>query len=150
VIRPAALEDVPAIVEMGQAFVHELYEAHIAQNPEQMRALVARLILGGPDSVVFVHVGGSGSVDGMIGAIAYDHHVSGERIAGEVFWFVDPASRGSIGIRLLKAAERWAREQGASSMEMIQPIAAPMVGDIYKRLGYGPVEVSWRRKLGGN
>lgn len=148
-IRRATCLDVPAIVSMGAAFLASTtLGAHIATNPEAMETLTHRLLENGEagDSVVFVADRG-GHLDGMIGAVAYAHHISGERIAGEVFWWANPEARGTTGIRLLRRAEQWARDKGAKAFQMIAPAGADRVASIYQRLGYGQVETTYQREL---
>ena len=141
--RPATLMDVEGIVGMGRRFMAQtVYRGKLADNPAQLRALATHLIES-VDGDVIVAEDDSGLV-GMIAVLAYTHHMSGERIAGEVAWWVEPTRRG-IGIRLLKDAERWAREKGATHLQMIAP--SNDVEALYERLGYEPVERTYQRRL---
>lgn len=143
ICRPATLADVNDIVAMGGRFrAQSVYRDRVADNPAQVRALTERMV-SGPDSVVLV----AEDVDGLAGMLAiltFPHHMSGERIAGEVAWWVEPAKRG-IGLRLLREAERWARAQGATAIQMIAP--TPDVEAIYSRLGYEPIERTFQRRI---
>lgn len=141
-IRDATAADVPRIVEMGQRFLRESHYAGVlSENPAQMASTAAWLIA---EDAGFVAVDERGALVGMIGALLFRHHFSGELIAGEVFWWVEPASRGG-GIRLMRRAEAWARARGAQRMQMIAPDA--QVGQLYARLGYDPIEVAYERAL---
>lgn len=143
-IRAATEADVPVLVTMTLAFLRgSEYAAHVAENPDQKHKLMCYL-LGHPDGTVLVGEAG-GIVVGMIGLMVVPHLFSGELTCGEVFWYVDPAHRGSTGIRLLRAAERWARDRGATVLQMIAPNAR--VGMLYQRLGYLPLEVSYTKRL---
>jgi GNAT superfamily N-acetyltransferase len=143
--RPATRADVDGIVAMGERFrAQSAYASIVVWNPEQIRALTERLIDGAPESVVLV-AECCGDLVGMLAALVYDHHISGARVAGEVVWWVDPDQRGTLGIRLLKDAERWARSRGAETFEMIAPTAR--VEEIYFYLGYQPVERTFIRRL---
>jgi GNAT superfamily N-acetyltransferase len=142
VIRRAEPEDMERIVEMGQRFVAETeYSERIAVRPERLLDTVINVATN-PDGVIFVS--GKDAVTGMIAMLAYDHPFSGERTAFEVVWWVDPEARGD-GIRLLRAAESWAKEQGATKMQMVAP--NQRVGALYERLGYAPIETSYQRSL---
>lgn len=142
-VREATLADVPRIVAMGRRFITETgYAARIPVNPTQMQAFVERLI-DGEFATVFVADEG-GDVIGMIGAFTYQHPISDEFLASEVFWWVEPERRGS-GLRLLRAAERWARAKGAVKLQMIAP--TPEVERIYAALGYDKVETTYAREL---
>jgi GNAT superfamily N-acetyltransferase len=65
-------------------------------------------------------------------------------MAFEVVWWVEPEARGD-GVRLLRAAEDWAIEQGIGKMQMVAP--NERVGALYERMGYLPVETSYQRTL---
>lgn len=141
--RFATRADLDAIVAMGRRFLAaSSYRAHVAENPEQMRILAAMLI-DGHESVIIVAEDASGLV-GMIGLLLYDHPMSGARVCGELFWWVEPEKRG-IGVRLLKDAERWAKAHGAFALAMIAP--TPEVETLYERLGYQAVERAYQRAL---
>ena len=142
-IRPATVADVPRLVEMGAAFLASSpYAGRLADNPAQMTALATRLITD-DDGAVFV-VDRDGDLVGMIGVLAARHFLSDECVAYEVFWWVEPSSRG-CGIRLMQAAERWAKAAGAVRLAMIAP--SDEVGQLYERLGYDLVERSYERIL---
>lgn len=142
-IRPAVLADVPRLVEMGHAFINSSqYDGRLADNPAQMAAMAAHLIES--DQGLLLVADRGGALVGMIGVLRFDHHLSAEPIAGEVFWWVEPAFRG-CGVRLMKRAEQWAKAAGAVRMQMVSP--APQVGQMYERLGYHPIEVAYERTL---
>lgn len=140
--RSATLADVPALVAMGRAFLGELYTDVIPVNSAQMTTTVSNLIAR-DDGVILV-AEHDGALVGMLGMLAFSHFVSGERTAGEVFWWVSPKYRGGpAGIRLLKLAEAWAERQGADRMQMVAPTQT--VGDMYTRLGYQRVETTYHK-----
>lgn len=142
--RLATPADVPALVALGRQFIATTrYRDLVAENLPQMAHLASQLVHGA-DSAVLVLDGLDGPV-GMLGLIAYAHHITGQRVAGEVFYFVDPGARGRGGLTLLRAAEDWAWAKGAASLEMIAPDAR--VGAFYERLGYAPVERTYLRRL---
>jgi GNAT superfamily N-acetyltransferase len=140
----ATVEDLDAIVVMGTEFIQSTaYEAVLPIHPGPMAACVARLI-DAPDGAVFVSEA-DGQLTGMIGLVAYAHHISGERVAGEVFLFVRPKARGRTGLDLIRHAEQWARAQGAIRLELIAP--SDRTGALYARLGYAPMERTYHRSL---
>ncbi len=142
-VRVATADDLPRIVSMGQHFLRSSRYAELFdENPAQMRALALRLIDGPANALLVLERGDL--LMGMIGLVAYDHFISGTRIAGEVFYWVEPEARGS-GLRLLRAAEPWAREQGARSLQMISP--DDRTDRLYQRLGYLPVERTFQRSV---
>jgi GNAT superfamily N-acetyltransferase len=144
VLRPATRADVPAVVAMGRRFrAASRYRDVIADDPAALEALAVRLVEG-PGSVLLV-ADRAGTLLGMIGLLAYPHHLSGERTVGEVVWWRDPAAAEALGLRLLRAAERWATEAGATLLQMIAP--DDRVETLYARLGYQRLEVAYVKHL---
>jgi GNAT superfamily N-acetyltransferase len=143
VIRPATMEDVPALVAMGRQFAQtEMYRDVLRENPEQM-AIVAGNLIGHESGAILV-LERDGMLVGMIGILCTVHFLSGELCAGEVFWWVTPGHRGD-GVRLLKAAESWAMVRGAKTLQMIAP--TERVGQFYDRMGFTRIEMSYQKEL---
>jgi GNAT superfamily N-acetyltransferase len=140
-IRAASYEDIPRLVEMGQRFHRESpYRDHVAVNPGHMSLLGRQLMEKG----VLLVSEREGKVCGMIGLFIFPHFLSGEPIAVEVFWWVEPEYRGE-GIKLLREAEQQARTAGAARIQMIAP--NDQVATIYERLDYGFVESAYQKAL---
>lgn len=146
VIRRATVADVDRIVQMGERFIATTtYRDLIVPHPPSMALFVEALLSGkvGLDSVIFVDDRG-GELVGMIGLFAYIHPMSNQLEAIECFWWQEPEHRGS-GVRLLRAAEAWAKEARAVTLRMIAP--TPAVERLYERLNYRRVEASYARGL---
>lgn len=142
-IRAATLEDVPALVAMGGEFLATTpYRDRLADVPDARAATMVSLIEQ-EQSTVFVVDKGDGPV-GMLGMLLYRQPLSGEAIAGEVFWWVDPEHRGA-GLALWRAGETWARAMGARKIQMIAPTED--VEQIYAARGYAPLERVYQREL---
>ena len=142
-IRHATPEDWPRIVEMATRFVAETrYSDFIEISQEQVESSLDA-ITNSPNSVVLVS-GSDGHITGMIVVMICPHPFSGERIAYEVVWWVDPEARGD-GVRLLRAAEKFGKDSGAKKMNMVAP--NDKVAHFYERLGYEKVEVAFQRSL---
>jgi GNAT superfamily N-acetyltransferase len=128
---------------MGERFLTEtVYRGRVAVNPAQMTTLVDGLIAG-ENGEIFV-AEQAGELVGMIGLLVFQHPIAGERTVSELFWWVEPEHRGG-GVRLLKRAEQWAREQGAVKLFMVAPTAA--VGTLYERLGYEYLEAAYQKAV---
>ena len=126
-IRPATEADVPQIVAMSVHFLDTLYAGALVGSAPHLAAFVqADRVIG----MAVVHV--------------YEHPMSGELVASELAWWVEPERRRA-GVRLLRAIEQWARDQGAAVMQMIAP--TPRVGAFYTAIGYAPVETLFQRRL---
>lgn len=144
-IREATPADIPRLLEMGRRFISESsYKHHIVENPEQMKTL-GEQIISNPNGMILVSDNG-GKLNGMLALILFPHYVSGELIAGEVFWWVDPEAReGSTGLKLMRKAEEIAAEMGAKKMQMVAP--TQRIGKLYEHLGYTEVESTYQRDL---
>lgn len=144
VYREATTGDVPQLLEMGVSFLASTaYGQHVPTNRAQL-ATTARWLIEAPEGVVLV-AERDGRLVGMIGAAIFTHPISGEQMASELFWWVEPDSRGAIGVRLLKRLEAWARRRGAVKVQMIAPTWE--VEQVYSALGYARVEVAYQRSL---
>lgn len=142
-VRLATLADVPTLTAMGQTFLSSLYAGLLADNPAALATLASTLI-GRDDSVVFVADDPHAGVVGMIAMMVYAHPMSGERVASELFWWVEPAHRG-IGVKMLRQAQLWATARDAVLLQMIAP--TPDVAAFYTRLGFQPVETTFLKRL---
>lgn len=143
-IRPATLDELPRIVAMGLAFLRSTpYHDLLHENPEKMGSLATWLITS-EDGLLLVAEEGSDLV-GMIGLLVFAHHLSGERVAGEMFWWVEPSARGSVGVRLFRAAEAWALSQHVAKLQMVAP--NPKVGKLYERFGYTAIETAYQKAV---
>lgn len=141
-IREAMIADVPRLVEMGCRFIAETsYVEDIPVNPAQLESLALWLLNGG--GVIFVSER-HGAITGMLGAVMFDHPMSGQPTASEMFWWMEPERRGD-GVRLLKRFEHWAKCHGAERIMMVSP--SPEVGRLYDRLGYRATETSYVRNV---
>lgn len=144
-IREATPADIPRIVEMGRRFrMESSYKDHLAENPEQMKALAEQIISNPKGSILVSEK--DGKLTGMLALLVFPHYLSGESIAIEVLWWVEPEARaGSTGLKLMREAEEIAVEMGAKKMQMVAP--TERIGKLYEHLGYSRVESSYQRSL---
>lgn len=145
VMREATAADVPRLQEMFLEFVASTqYARYVGQDPAHATAFLEQLVAG-DDSAVFV-ADRDGVVIGMLGLWVYAHPMSGERVATEAFWWLDPRDRG-WGVWLLRRGERWARGRGARRLSLMAPADNGRVMDIYEALKYEAVEITYQRDL---
>lgn len=145
-IRAATADDLDVMVRMAARFLTETeYVGRLAVNEAQIRRFGERCLGGtlGGDSAILVAEEG-GAVIGMIGLLVSEHPFSGERVAGELFWWVEPERRGH-GARLMRAGERWAAAHRATRIQMIAP--NDRVATLYARRGYARLETTFQRSL---
>ena len=150
-VRQAIIDDIPELLILGQMFLmSSVYGAHFRENLDQIDALATHLITE-DDGVVFVADAGEGKLQGAIGMWCSPHVWTGERTATELFWFVEPTARGSVGGRLFIAAKAWAMQIQASALHMVSPEVLPgeedRVGKLYQKAGFVPLERGWILRL---
>ncbi len=144
VSRRATADDLPTLVAMFQQFVASTqYAKYVGQDAVYCTGAIADLI-NSCTSAVFVV--GDDPIFGMLGVSVFVQPFSGEIVASEHFWWLDPEHRGH-GPWLLRRAERWAKTLGATRMTMMAPIDKPDVATIYGKLGYNEVERIFQRDL---
>lgn len=142
-IREARFMDVPRLVEMGQRFIASTeYKTRLKSNPEQLDHLMRKLIAE-DDGLLLVDER-DGAVVGMVGIFLYRSPISGQGIASEVFWWMEPGYRG-LGFRLLRKAESIAKSLGVELAQMTAP--NERVARIYKALGYSKLEEQYQKAL---
>lgn len=145
IIREGVLTDLPILIEMGHRFLAStIYASFLTDNPAQM-AITASHLMTSPDGVIFVAEDARHGVVGMIGMLLFSHFLSGDLTSSEIFWWVEPDQRGSMGVRLFKAAELWSVGHGAAVLQMVAPTIE--VGALYERLGYRAIETAYQRKV---
>ena len=133
-IRPATLQDIPKLLEMGRKFSERAkLSDHVGYDPHSMVQTFEALIEGGHP--VFI------GERGAIGATSTPHPFNHEHIhAQELFWW----SEGREGLALLKALEAHCDEH-CHSLQMItlEAVEPERTGRLYERLGYRPLEHSY-------
>lgn len=92
----------------------------------------------------------SSVIHGAIGGLKHPDPYDGELVVQEMFWFVEPTERmGLDAVRLYKALEHWAIEQGAKRLNMACVCNKHMasVRKFYENRGFRPVDVSYFKEL---
>lgn len=144
-VREATPADLATIVAMALTFNRSTeYAAHIVFHPDRVRETAVALMEAERGLLLVVEQGGD--VIGMLAAAVTLHPLSGDLVANEIAWWIEEAARGSrAALQLLRRYEQWAREQGATVIQM----AAPDVrtGRFYVRLGFAPVETLYQRRM---
>lgn len=139
--------DVDRVTEMGARFLAEgPYGGIIKDRPKQARRLAIVLTLKNDAKVLVAR--DKGRAIGLFAFVLHPSLFSGEQVAGELMWYVEPEHRaGGVGLRLLAEAEREAKALGAAAMNLTAPAGGPDLGEMYGRCGYQKVEVAFQRRL---
>jgi len=135
-IRAATLDDIPALMDMGQKFSKAAKLAsNVGYDPASMATTFERIIVG--EQPVFM------TDKAAIGAIVFEHPFNfAHKAAQELFWW----SEGRDGIALLKHLIEYC-EQECDSLTMItlEAIRPQEMAKLYGRLGFSPLEHSYIR-----
>lgn len=145
-IRPATAADIGPLVEMGERFYHRSpFAAAVAYSPEDVANIIAEVM----DAGVVLVAESAGELVGGIMGICRPPWFSADPCAIEMAWWVDDAARGTVGLRLHRAFEAWARDQGAAAVVLSDLVLADTApaGPLYDRLGYACAERSHIRRL---
>ncbi len=98
--------------------------------------------------VIFSFDDTDGQWAGMLGGMAYPDIYSGAMTASEMFWFVREGHRGQ-GVKLYRAFEEWAREQGCKTIRMVHlaDVMPERVARFYERAGFVVIETHYSKDL---
>lgn len=145
-VRLAELSDIDRVLELGYRFLEEgPYKDQLGKNEDVSRRLTHVLINNPNSRVIVAEV--DDRVVGTFAFIFYEHYFSGERTAGEIIWYVEPEYRSQgLALEMLWFAEDLAFKMGALRFQLTAPTKA--VEEIYKKLHYLPIEVSYQAVLG--
>ena len=138
-IRPATIEDCRAVAELGERFHAEaLWSTVVDYVAGDCEASLRQLIEQG-----ILLVADEGQIVGMAGGMIFPFYFNHSHLTGnELFLWVTPERRGSLGVRLLDAMETEAVRRGCKSwgMNLMESIAPERTEKLFLRRGYRPIE----------
>ncbi len=88
-----------------------------------------------------------GFVAGVEGKLLANHSV---KIGAELAWWLNPSARGgSLGVKMLKAAEKQAKDNGIKywSMMYMESSMPEQIRKIYEKMGYQLAETTYVKRL---
>lgn len=132
-IRSATADDLPALVAMGRKFHASSTWSAIPFSDERFSAAVVAQIAG--DGTYLVNDTLTGMIGMVCGPVYFAEDVT---VAQETAWWCeDPKT----ALKLLAAAEEWARGAGAQYVCMVRlEGVTPRLAAYYERRGYRPTE----------
>lgn len=143
-IRPANVDDIEALVELGRAMALESPRfSRMPYNPGKVRALLEHQIKS-PRGLVLVSVA-SGVITGVFVGGAAEHWACDGLVAFDLALFVDRAHRGGTSAaRLLSGYKAWCEQIGAvmATAGISTQVHADQSARLYRALGFreiGPV-----------
>lgn len=147
-IRPATLDDVPAIAALGERFHAEAGWSDIfAYSQEDCAASIGALL----ESELFIClVADEGEIVGIVGGIICPVYFNRSHKSGEeLFWYVSDNASQMTGLRLLDALEAEAKARGCESWQMksLAKLNGDRMAKLYERRGYRPSEHTFIKRL---
>lgn len=99
-----------------------------------------------PDAYALVYTP-NGVIQGLLLAVKFQHPFGDVWMAKDTMWWVEPAHRGLVAIRMLGLYEAWTKEQRCSYAGMAGMGEDPNIDGLLKRRGYTPVEKNYLKKV---
>lgn len=144
-IRRATEQDFDGMADMSEHFLSATpYGTLLDASPDTLVSFMRSL--AGLETAAMWVAESDGRLVGMVAGWVFQHPFSGQPIASELVWWVEPEARGTVGIRLLDAFETWAKKRGATGIQMIAPESSS-IGALYERRGYRRVETLYQRVM---
>jgi RimJ/RimL family protein N-acetyltransferase len=144
-------QDIEPMIEMGAAMHAESAFASLDYSWDKCRKLGHRYIQN-PDVNFGVVAESDGKTVGMLMGYITDYYFGNDRIACDILWYIDPDYRGSrAAIKLLRAFQHWAKEQGASEVciGVSTAVEFERTGLLLQRLGYTHVGGNYKLSVVG-
>lgn len=146
-ICAATIDQIPLVLPLIQAFAHHADPHEPFCERDAMDSW--ELLLSTNRGVLLVGWQASRPI-GMIGLSVRKNLYNDRWTAAELVWWVEPEARqSSMGIRLLDAAESWARDHRVASVMFGRFCDADgqRLDAVYQRRGFTPYGIGWRKKL---
>ncbi|PZX19824.1 acetyltransferase (GNAT) family protein [Palleronia aestuarii] len=134
-IRDATFVDWPAVDRMARQF-RDSAAPWIAYEPARFRRTFDALVVQEHGCALMLENG-----KGILMAIALPSPFSGELVAQEIMWWIEPEARGR-GREMLDAYETWARAIGA--MRCGVTCLDDRTANLFARRGYERAELAYR------
>jgi len=137
-IEPAQFEDVPRLVEIGQAMAQESPRwSRLEYSVEKVAQMIDSLLCTSDGLVLVSRI--DGEITGGIMAVARSNWMSNEVIAQEIALFILPEHRASFAAcRLISAMVAWSKTKGARWIEagISTGVHTERTAQLYERLGF--------------
>lgn len=82
----------------------------------------------------------------LVATLGSHPYFKGKLVASELMWWVPPEKRGtSLGVRLFKKYEQWARDSGADVI--LADCLDDRVATFYEKMGYSETQRTFMKEL---
>ena len=147
-IRKMKLSDVNVVIDMGRAMHGESYFKFLDFSEAKLLALWDSINLFPNRMCGFVAEKDNKIIGIFVGAIN-EHWFGHDKVSCDLALYVTPEERGgSAAMRLVKAYERWAKEQGAREIHIgtATNVNPDRIRKLFSRLGYGDEAFFFRKR----
>lgn len=146
-VRDAALDDIPAMVALGQLMHAESRYAFMDYDGEKVAITLKTLMQSG--GFVRVHER-DGEIDGGMVGYMTEAWFSRAKVGAELALFMRPDRRGGVAAwYLLSEFNAWAEQQGAQeiTLAITTGVKVEETGKMYQRLGFEQVGGVFKRRI---
>jgi len=144
-VRKATHEDIFDLLVLCRGFSQEAPEMHKWDKGKTEELLNS--ILETPTAVILLSEK-DGVVVGFLAGLIQPVLISHTKMASELAWYVDKQHRGAAGaIRLVKAFEEWAEDNGAEWITMADISDVADLSPLYSKLGYKLTEKAYSKRI---
>ena len=147
-MKRLTVEELPRIRDIGREFTKSAKRTH-PFNEQHFEAVWTTLLTTNIGAIIYEE-DNEGKILGLIAAVFSEDMFSGVLVAAETFWFVLPETRGQrLSSRLLDAYEAEAKARGCKDILMVAlaALSPEIVGAIYTRRGFTPLEVIYLKEI---
>lgn len=145
-IKLSTLDDIGNLLDLSQAFCDEsVYKGTFDRDKVQT---VYEGIIKDPSSGILIQFDVEDTPVGFI-CLTFNPLIFSTRTnVTELAWYVSPEHRsGSVGPKLLKAAEYWAKEVMEADYMTMGHLNTPRLGEYYEKLGFVKQEELYLKDL---
>lgn len=144
-IREATHADIPRLLFMGREFWDQTPWRVLGPFSDESAGAAFANFIDGDATAIFVTVDETDSAIGAVAVICGTNWMTGEPVAQELFWWVEPQA-AKQAVALWKRAEAWAAEQGAPlSMVRLNGLRDEALDRLYRMRGYKVMEHTYLR-----
>lgn len=147
-MKRLTVEELPRLRDIGREFSIAAKRRH-PFNEKHFEAVWTTLLATNIGTILYEE-NDDGKILGVIAAVFSADMFSGLLVAAETFWFILPDARGQhLSSRLLDAYEAEAKVRGCQDILMVTlaTLSPEIVGAIYSRRGFVPLEVIYVKEL---
>lgn len=129
-VREAIFDDLPELIELGEAFHAQMIYNDYPYDP---------VVFGNTCAGYIEHENFSLWIGkrAMAAAAMGTHIATGHLMCSEIFLYSEAANQG---LRLLRSMEKWAHDQGANQLILTDQMNMRDLSKLYKRVNAKPIE----------